>query len=317
MKLTWNQVNEKLYETGVKKGVLYLPNTLGKYINGVAWNGLRSVDESPEGAEPTKLYADDSVYLVLTSDETFKFTLGAYMSPAEFDQCDGSATLGNGVTIGQQSRKMFGLSYITTLGNDTEGNDFAYIIHLVYGCKASPSGRTYNSVNDSPEAVELSWEVNTTPVEVEGFKPTAHLKIRSDKLSPSKLATLLGILHGTDSEAARLPLPDEIKEIIDGEDQKYTVTLSKTGSGTVKIDGNVISSASIELVEGNHEIDATPESGYHITSAKKGTEDISLPHTFALTEAVTFTFAFEADTARAKSNPEVKNYTNTKDQTTK
>lgn len=214
-KLVWDQTGEKLYETGTKMGVLYKIDTKGKYSKGVAWNGLRSVEESPSGAEESELYADDDKYLGLMSKEKFGCTIGAYTYPEEFEECDGSAELTNGVVIGQQNRKMFGFAYRTVIGNDVDGDDHGYKIHLVYGCKASPSSKSYQTINDSPEAVEFSWEVNTTPVAVTGAKNTSTLTIDSTKVSAAGLKAIEDVLYGSDSVEARLPLPDEVKSIID------------------------------------------------------------------------------------------------------
>ena len=213
-KLTWDKNSERFYETGTDKGVLYPMSSAGTYDKGVAWNGLTAVTESPSGAEATALYADNIKYLNLISAEDFAATIEAYMSPEEFDECDGTAEIAPGVTIGQQKRKMFGLSFRSIIGNDTDGNDHGYKIHIIYGATASPSERAYATVNDSPEAMTLSWELTTTPVAVTGHKPTAHLEINSTKVDPEKLAALEAILYGSDSEEARLPLPDEIVELI-------------------------------------------------------------------------------------------------------
>lgn len=213
-KLEWDKTGERYYETGTKKGVLYVQGENGVYPKGVAWNGLTAISESPSGAEATALYADDIKYLNLISAEDFGATIEAYTYPDEFAECDGSAELVPGVMIGQQKRKTFGLSYVTVLGNDTDGNDYGYKIHLIYGAMAAPSERSYATVNDSPEAITLSWELTTTPVNVTGFKPTAHLEINSTKVDPEKLAALEAILYGTESEEARLPLPDEIVTLI-------------------------------------------------------------------------------------------------------
>lgn len=211
-KLVWDQSGERFYETGVKNGVLYIP-TSGVYSKGVAWNGLTAVTESPSGAEPTALYADDIKYLSLTSAEEFGATIEAYTYPEEFGECDGSASLATGVTIGQQARKTFGLSYKTTIGNDVEGNEHGYKLHLIYGCLAAPSEKAYATINDSPEAITFSWEVTTTPVNVTGHKPTACITIDSTKADPTKLATLEAKLYGSESTEASLPLPDEIAEM--------------------------------------------------------------------------------------------------------
>ena len=213
-KVVWDQTGQKTYETGVKNGVLYPQNTDGTYPKGYAWNGLTAVNESPSGAEATAIYADDAKYLTLMSAEEFGVTIEAYSCPQEFYACDGSAEIADGVSIGQQSRVPFGLSYITTLGNDTENNNYGYKIHLVYGGMASPSERSYSTINDSPEAITFSWEVKTTPVNVTGFKPTASLIIDSTKADPEKLTALLDILHGSEETEARLPLPDEVMALM-------------------------------------------------------------------------------------------------------
>lgn len=212
MKLVWDQVGERLFETGVDKGVLFVFKD-GKYSPGVPWNGLTGVSKSPSGAEATALYADNIKYLNLMSTEELGLTIEAYMSPDEFDECDGSAVLAAGVSIGQQKRSTFGFAYRTKIGNDTEGNDHGYKIHLVYGCLASPSERSYATVNDSPEAMTLSWEVSTTPVEVPGFKPTASVEIDSTKCDPAQLVAFEAILYGTEEEESRLPLPEELVTI--------------------------------------------------------------------------------------------------------
>lgn len=220
-RLKWDQTGERLYETGVKQGVLYIP-TNGVYSKGVAWNGLTAVTESPSGAEVTALYADDGKYLNLMSAEEFGATIEAYTYPDEFAACDGSKELADGVTIGQQARSTFGLCYKTTVGNDTEGNDHGYKLHIIYGALASPSEKAYSTINDSPEAITFSWEVTTTPVNVTGAKPTASLVIDSTKADPTKLTALEDILYGKDASSGsssqavepRLPLPDEIKTLM-------------------------------------------------------------------------------------------------------
>ena len=209
-KIVWDKIGERYYETGVRQGVLYPQGTGGTYPKGVAWNGLTSVSEAPSGAESTPIYADDIKYLNLISNEEFGATIEAYTYPEDFTQCDGSAAISKGVMIGQQSRKAFGLSYRTVLGNDTEGNDYGYKLHLVYGANASPSQKQYSSINNSPEAITFSWEVKTTPVPVPGHKPTATITIDSTKVDAIKLKTLEDILYGKEAEEARLPLPEEI-----------------------------------------------------------------------------------------------------------
>lgn len=208
-KLVWDQTGKRFYETGTNKGVLY-PMVDGAYPKGVAWDGLTGVTESPSGAEPTKLYADDIPYLTMLSTEEYGATIEAYQSPEEFDACDGTAALASGVSIGQQTRQKFGFSWQTRLGNDVLGEDYGYLIHLLYGGLASPSEKGYSTINDSPEAITLSWEVSTTPVEVTGYKPTASMTIDSTKVDADKLAALEEILYGTDDVEPRLPLPDEI-----------------------------------------------------------------------------------------------------------
>lgn len=220
-KLVWDKTGERFYETGVKQGVLYIP-TNGVYSKGVAWNGLTAVTESPSGAEATALYADDIKYLNLLSTEEFGATIEAYTYPDEFAACDGSAELVDGVTIGQQKRSTFGLCYKTTIGNDTDGNDHGYKLHIIYGALATPSEKAYSTINDSPEAITFSWEVTTTPVNVNGQKPTASLVIDSTKADSTKLAALEDILYGKDGTGdgltgavePRLPLPDEIKTLM-------------------------------------------------------------------------------------------------------
>lgn len=219
-RIKWDQSGERLFETGVKNCVLYPQATNGTYPEGVAWNGISAITESPSGAEATAIYADDMKYLNLISAEDFGATVEAYTYPDEFAVCDGSAELMDGVIIGQQSRKPFGLCYRTTIGNDTDGNDHGYKLHLIYGALASPSEKNYQTINDSPEAISFSWELNTTPVNVTGHKPTASLIIDSTKFTTTelraKLDDLEDILYGTDGEgssegtAARLPLPDEV-----------------------------------------------------------------------------------------------------------
>ena len=213
-KLTWDNTGERIFETGVKQGVLYPIQSDGKYTKGVAWNGLTAVTESPSGAEATALYADDIKYLNLLSNEEFGATIEAYTYPDEFAECDGSAELATGVMIGQQKRKIFGLCYRTTIGNDVEGNDYGYKLHLVYGCLAAPSEKGYSTINDNPDAITFSWEVTTTPVNVEGFKPTSQITIDSTKADPTKLAALEAVLYGAEAAEAKLPLPDEVATLM-------------------------------------------------------------------------------------------------------
>ena len=212
-KIVWDTAGDKLYETGVKNGVLYVAGEAGAYSKGVAWNGLTAVTESPSGAEATALYADDIKYLNLISAEEFGGTIEAYMYPDEFKACNGEGELAAGVTIGQQKRKPFGFCYRTVLGNDTAGEEYGYKLHLIYGASAAASERAYATINDSPEAITFSWEFTTTPVAVAGHKPTACLTIDSTKVDAEALAALEAKLYGTESEEPTLPLPDEIAEM--------------------------------------------------------------------------------------------------------
>ena len=213
-KIVWDQTGERLYETGVKRGVLYVQDSGGTYPKGVAWNGLTAVTESPSGAEATPLYADDIKYLNLISTEELGGTIEAYTYPDEFAECDGSASIATGVYIGQQSRKTFGMCYTTTVGNDVDSNAHGYKLHLIYGALASPSEKAYSTINDSPEAITFSWEFSTTPVNVTGFKPTANIVIDSTKATPEKLAALEKILYGDTEVEPRLPLPDEVAQVM-------------------------------------------------------------------------------------------------------
>jgi hypothetical protein len=212
--LTWDETGKRFYETGVRKGVLYVQDNSGTYPKGVAWNGLTAVTESPSGAESNPLYADDIKYLDLRSAEEFGATVEAYTYPDEFAECDGTAELAKGVMIGQQARKSFGLSYRTVLGNDIINDAYGYKLHLIYGATASPSEKGYQTVNDSPEAISFSWELTTTPVNVTGMKPTAIITIDSTKADPTKLAALEAILYGSGDNEPRLPLPDEVKTLM-------------------------------------------------------------------------------------------------------
>lgn len=208
--LTWDQIGERFYETGVDKGVLYLPNAGGVYVSGYSWNGLVSVTESPSGAESTPQYADNIKYLNLVSAEEFGATIEAFTYPDEFALCDGTAMPEDGVYLGQQGRRMFGLSYRTRKGNDVDGVDHGYKIHLIYGGQAAPSERGYTTINDSPEAITFSWDVTTTPVPVENYKPTASITIDSTKVDGAALVTLETALYGDVDTAPTLPLPDEV-----------------------------------------------------------------------------------------------------------
>ena len=209
-KIIWDDTGSRLYETGVRNVVLYPMGSEGAYDKGVAWNGVTAITESPSGAEAEPLYADDIKYLELRSVEEFGASIEAYTYPDEFAACDGSAELIAGMKIGQQPRKAFGLSYRTTLGNDTEGEEYGYKIHVIYGAKAAPSEKAYATVNDSPEAITFSWEVTTTPVAVTNHKPTSYLEFDSTKLSEKAMAAVEALLYGDTDKEATLPTPDEL-----------------------------------------------------------------------------------------------------------
>lgn len=226
-RLVWDQTGQKTYETGVQKCVLYPQSSDGTYPLGVAWNGVTGVNEAPSGAEATAIYADDAKYLSLMSAEDFGATITAYSTPEEFDECDGSAEIADGVTVGQQQRKSFGLCYRTAIGNDVKQNKYGYKLHIIYGALAKPSSMDYKTVNESPEAIELSYEMSTTPVAVEGLNPTATLVVDSTKANPDKLKKLEDILYGTETTDPRLPLPDEIMNIF-----KEDASASESGSSS-------------------------------------------------------------------------------------
>lgn len=218
-KLVWDQAGERLYETGTDRGVVYPQDNTGAYPKGYAWNGLTSVSESPSGAEPTDLWADNIKYLSIRSAEEFGATIEAYTYPDEFAVLDGSAELIEGVMIGQQTRKAFGFCYRSRIGNDIQFEEHGYKLHLIYGCTVSPSEKAYQTINDSPEAITFSWEMTTTPVAVAGYKPTASMIIDSTKFTGAKkdaLDDLEDVLYGTATEDARLPLPDEVISILGG-----------------------------------------------------------------------------------------------------
>lgn len=214
--ITWDATGERLFETGVDHGVLYPISSSGTYDNGVAWNGLSAITESPSGAEATAVWADNIKYVNLLSAEEFGATVEAYTYPDEFAICDGTAELVDGVIVGQQARKVFGLCYRTKIGNDVDGNDHGYKLHIIYGAQASPSEKAYSTINDSPEAISFSWELTTTPVNVTGMNATSYLVIDSTKCDAEKLAALEKILYGSaePDTAPRLPLPDEIKTLM-------------------------------------------------------------------------------------------------------
>lgn len=242
-KIVWDKISEHLYETGVEQGTLY-KQVDGAYPLGVAWNGLSKVTESPSGAEPNPIYADNRKYLNLISAEEFAATIEAYTYPDEFAECDGSAQLGGaGVSIGQQTRKPFGLVYKTKIGNDVSGSDYGYKLHIIYGAMAAPSSKDYETINETPNAVALSWELSTTPVEVTGKKPTASITVDSTKADPTKLAALENILFGTAVTDPRLPLPDEINTLF-AEAAPSAVALSSIvpddEADNVAVDANIV-----------------------------------------------------------------------------
>lgn len=211
--LVWDEAGKRTFETGIDHGVLYVQKD-GKYPKGVAWNGLISVSENPSGAEDNALYADNIKYLNIKSSEELGLSIECYTYPDEWEACDGSAELVPGVKLGQQRRESFGLSYRTKIGNDTEGEDHGYKLHLIYGCSASPSERSYQTINDSPEAISFSYDITTTPVAVDGYKPVSSITIDSTKIEPDQLAKLEKVLYGDAEEEARLPLPNELASIM-------------------------------------------------------------------------------------------------------
>ena len=213
-KIEWDKTGERFYETGVDRGVHYSQLADGSFGNGVAWNGLSSVSENPDGGEPSPVYADNIPYLNLVSAEKMNLTIEAYTYPDAFAECDGSAEIADGVTIGQQTRKPFGLCYRSLLGNDTKSNDYGYKLHLAYNCLAQPTEKGYETVDDDVEAITSSWEVSTTPVNVTGFKPTATLTVDSTKCTAEKLAALEEILYGKENVEPRLPFPDEVMTLM-------------------------------------------------------------------------------------------------------
>ena len=260
-RIIWDNIGERLYETGTKKGVLY-PQQGANYPKGVAWNGLTAVTESPEGAEATAIYADDIKYLNLRSVEDFKATIEAYTYPEEFAECDGSAWVVQGVKIGQQPRKPFGFSFVSTIGNDTEFEDHGYVIHLVWGASASPSEKSFQTINDSPEAITFSWEIDTIPVEIgeidgKMYKPSAHMEIDSRLVDPAKLKDLEDVLYGTANTDAHLPLPAQIIAMLGGGATVYTYTVVSNPSGSpvaldyyVRSGNDFVKSTDTAVVEG-------------------------------------------------------------------
>ena len=271
-KIVWDKTGERFYETGVDHAVLYPIDAEGLYNGGVAWNGITAINESPSGAEPNNLYADHIKYLVLVGAEDFGLTIEAYTYPDEWEQCDGSAEIAPGVLAGQQNRKIFGLSYRTKLGNDVDGQDHGYKLHLVYGGLASPSERGYQTVNDSPEPINPSWEVTTTPVDVPGFKPTARLIITSTKVDPAKLAALETILYGSEEAEPRLPLPEEVIELLKP-DAVTVVTAAESGDTTLF--GKKVSDLQSNIVIGENAISGSLKhvTGYTEFSSKTSEQE--------------------------------------------
>ncbi len=268
--LKWDQVGERLYETGVDHGVLYMPNNVGAYTDGVAWNGLTAITESPSGAEASPQYADNIKYLNLISAESFGCTVEAFTYPEEFAVYDGTASPSAGVTIGQQSRKPFGLSYRTKLGNDVEGTDYGYKLHLIYGALATPSEKAYATINDSPEAISFSWDVTTTPVDVAGYKPSAQLTIDSTKVDEASLAALELILYGAAGVDPALPLPGTVIALFAGSvtvavptkptNVGNVITIPTVTGVTYFIDGLPVTGA-VTITE-NTIVTASPNDGY-------------------------------------------------------
>lgn len=279
MRLTWDKVGQRRYETGVNKGVLYVPNGVGVYDTGVAWNGLTTVTESPSGAEATPLYADNIKYLNLISAEEFGATVEAYTYPEEFAQFDGVSVPSPGVYVGQQVRKTFGMSYQTRVGNDLEGSDFGYKIHLIYGATAAPSERAYATINDTPEAITFSWELTTTPVDVGGnMKPTAQLVIDSTMVDPDALATLEAALYGSPSTDPRLPLPAEVLDMFNVAAIEVTTVAPTYDAGTDMItipgttgveylvDGEVVPAGDYGPITEDTVVQARPAAGYKFSA---------------------------------------------------
>lgn len=287
-KIVWDKTGERFYETGVDHAVLYPISAAGLYNKGVPWNGITAINESPSGAEPNNLYADNIKYLVLVGAEDFGLTIEAYTYPDEWEECDGSAEIAPGVIAGQQNRKVFGLSYRTKLGNDVDGQDHGYKLHLVYGGLASPSERGYQTVNDSPEPINPSWEVTTTPVDVPGFKPTARLIITSTKADPAKLAALEEILYGSDTAEPRLPLPEEVIELL-----KSAVTVvTSAESADATLLGKKVSDLQSNVVVGENSISGSLKhvTGYTGFSSKTSEQEghyLALKFDVAPADAVT------------------------------
>jgi hypothetical protein len=276
-KLTWDNTGERLYETGVDHGVLYIPDSGGAYTSGVAWNGLTTVTESPSGAEATALYADNIKYLNLISAEEFGATVEAYTYPEEFGQFDGTYSPSAGIHVGQQSRKPFGLSYRTRLGNDVDGSDHGYKLHLIYNATAAPSEKAYASINDSPEAITFSWELTTTPVSAgDTLKPTAQIVIDSTKVDATALAALEDALYGTAGDDPHLPTPAEVLAFFAGtvtevtpvaptyDNATHTLTIPNVTGVTYYIDGESVAAGPMTIT-GDTVVEARANAGYVFT----------------------------------------------------
>lgn len=281
MELVWDEIGKRFYETGVDHGVLYLPNAQGAYTNGVAWNGLTSVSETPSGAEPNAQYADNIKYLNLFSAEEFGATIEAFTYPDEFAQFDGLGTPTPGVVVGQQSRKSFGLSYRSKIGNDVDGDDYGYKLHLIYGCYASPSEKAYNTINDSPEAIAFSWAITTTPVAVPGLKPSSIITVDSTKVSAATLMALEQILYGDAAVDPAMPLPGTVITMFAGgitivtpiqpsyNDATDTITIPTVTGVTYYINGDVVPAGPIVITQDTVVV-ARANSGYVFAT---GTDD--------------------------------------------
>ena len=316
MKLIWDEAGTRLYETGVRNGVLYPQNAIsGLYPLGIAWNGLTAVSESPSGAEPSPLYADDIKYLNLISAEEFGATIEAYTYPEEFAICDGSIELAAGVTVSQQDRKEFGLCYRTTLGNDAEGTGYGYKLHLIYRAMAAPSEKGYATINDTPEAITFSWALTTTPVAVAGLRPTASLTIDSTKVDAAKLAALEVILFGTIEADPRLPLPDEIAALFAAAAPAALAlvsTIPDDDAIDISVDANIVLTFNNEVLR--ESIVVTSDAGLLVAGAK--TWDITGKIlTFDPTESLVLSTAYivtvggVADIYGQSLAAEVKNFT--------
>lgn len=289
MKLQWDKTGERFYETGVDHGVLYPIQPSGAYTKGVAWSGLTGVTDKPSGAEANPKYADNIKYLNLISAEDLGGTIKAFYYPPEWKQCDGRAEIVKGITIGQQNRKMFGLCYRTKLGNDTDGQDHGYTLHLIYGAQAAPSERDYQTVNESPDAIEFSWEYTTTPVDVPGFKPTAGVEIKSTDVAPAILAAIEEILYGSETADPRLPLPEELISLIDSMTVKVTVEPESASSTLL---GKKVSDLQSNIVVGDDSISGslkhvTGYTGFSSKAAEQEGHYLALKFTTDPADAVT------------------------------